>query len=159
MSRGPQGTGEPDPFLHQAYVGACELLILEQWWHGSLMPAVIPCRFHGLAAKYYALLDTGSQFSFMPPDIAASLGLDPDAGPQQAFSTRFGLLQGAVHSHPIRIFATRGDDLEIAPTWIVCSDWPGPTILGWMGFLQAIAFGCNPGLRPEDEARFCFAPL
>ena len=126
------------------------------------MPVRIPCVLDGRQSTMDALLDTGSQFCIMRPDVAQDLGLDPNAEPRGSFSRgpdrRY---DGAIHRHGVRIPALKGHghDLEAEPAWVVPADWEGPMVLGWTGFLATLGgFGCRPGLHPEDESLFYFLP-
>lgn len=147
--------------LHQAYRGASELLVLIQRPEDPApLTAVVSCAFDGLEEQYTALLDTGSHYCFMQQALAEQLELSPETGmPSPPVSTRFGTINGGFHRCEVRIPAKVGKDLIVDATWIVSAEWPGPTVLGWIGFLQGTAFGCHPGLTAEDTGTFYFAPV
>ena len=159
MSRDPSETGGSPIELSQHYQGASTLMVLTEEWSRYPLPAAIPCTFQGLEGEYVALLDTGSQFCLIPPGIASQLDLNPHSEPRERISTRFGVIEGACHPHSIRIRALGGQDLELEARWVVSAEWLGPVVLGWIGFLESIVFGCNPGATSEEEGRFYFALL
>jgi len=68
--------------------------------------------------------------------------------------TRFGRLTGNLLRFRTFLVASEGESVEIEATWFVCTDWPGPMVLGWRGCLERIRFGFDPG-----EEIFYFAEL
>lgn len=147
------------PPLHCTYHGIAKLFV-GVLWDSRSMPLALECTFAGLEEPQIALLDTASDYCVMRPETAIRLGIDPYAWPRNVrIATPHGLIVGALHRHPIRIDSVAGEGLMIEPNWFVPEDWLGPTVLGWRSFLNAIAFGCDPGARAEDSAWFRFTSL
>lgn len=158
---GSLSVGHEEPGVHCVYRGAGKLYVDEPW-DSRILPLAVQCVFSGLEddRPYLALLDTAARFCVMETEVAVLLGIDLAAQPEEVrLMTAYGTMTGALHKHAVRIPAVRGDDLVLEPFWLVAENWVGPTVLGWAGFLQAVAFGCDPGVRAEDEGAFYFSPL
>lgn len=151
--------GDDQSPLRQNYRGASELVVLVKRWGQRPMPAAVLCAFEELEEEYDALLDTASQFCVMRADVGEVLGLDPDVQPRQQLRTLDGTIEGALHKHTVCLRAIVGENVAVDASWLVSRDWRGPIVLGWMGFLQSIAFGCDPGVTLDDVGTFYFAPL
>jgi len=120
---------------------------------GDLLVAVL-CRVGDRPEEYAALLDTASHWCLLPPAVARLLGCDLDAVSDTHLLTRFGRLTGNLLRFRTFLVASEGESVEIEATWFVCTDWPGPMVLGWRGCLERIRFGFDPG-----EEIFYFAEL
>jgi hypothetical protein len=121
----------------------------------------VPCRVGDLEDPLHALFDTGSTWCVLPPTVATALGYElPDGGTCRLHS-RLGLFSGELVRERVT-FASEGGDTEeeteavvaVEATFFLCSDWPGPLVLGWMGCLERMRFAFDPG-----ENAFYFAEL
>jgi len=157
MTTGPAPNGDENQLLHVSYEGASRFSVFTSSPDGRLMPAAVPCKFDDLGGEMDALLDTGSQYCFMRPDVAKELGLDTACGDREHVWHGDRRYAGVLVRYPVRIPAVAGQDLLAEPPWFVTEDWDGPMVLGMTGFLAALrAFGCKPGVDPDEEGSFCF---
>jgi hypothetical protein len=112
----------------------------------------VPCRIGSVGRPIFGLLDTGSQWCVLPPDLVAELGEEIDlvpAGPP--LLTRFGALTGSIGRVTIHLDAAEGESIAIDATCFVSEDWPGFLVIGWKGCLERMRFGLDPG---EDAFYF-----
>ncbi len=115
----------------------------------------VPCHIGGLPFLYHALLDTGSTWCLLPPDLAQMLGGQPDSeSPPVYVSSRLGLFEGWLARIQLEFRAIEGVPVSIEATWFVSEDWPGPIVIGWKGGLERI----RSALDPSEDA-FYFAAL
>jgi len=129
---------------------------LTDYRYGShrLLVAVF-CRIADGATPSVALLDTGSEWCVLPPEVAQESGFDLMPDPATApLHTRFGLIYGRLERVTITLIADQGHDLDVPATCFLSEDWPGPLVLGWKGFLERIRFSVDPNEEP-----FYFASL
>jgi hypothetical protein len=90
------------------------------------------------------MLDIGCGPCVVSSRLANEWGFSPcgDLG-RVRISTRFGLFDGLIDRHPIRLRGAH-DDFEVDCSWRVIDDWPGPPILGWRGCLERFRFAIDP---------------
>lgn len=130
--------------LEQSFVGRIRYLTDHADEYHSLL-VVVPCRLEGQSEFVYPLLDSASEWCILKPDLARSLGLDPDSGGQPiALHTRFGTIQGRLERYPLRFPAMDGAELAIEATWFISPHWPGPNVLGWRGGLERLRYCVDP---------------
>lgn len=156
MTAGAQRSG-----AQQHYQGAARIHV-RYLWGTKVLPLALEFVFAALEqhVSEVALLDTGSDYCVMRPDMARRLGIDPSGEPADVrVITPLGFITGSLQECQIHVTAVVGEDLVMEVPWLVTEDRPGPAVLGWTGFLEAMAFGCNPGVRPEDEPLFYFSAL
>ena len=101
-----------------------------------------------------ALCDTGADWSVVGGDTAELL--EEYLGPQNeliSMNTRFGLLEGYLRNLEIHLLADpgMGADVKVESTVLVIKEWPGPTVLGFHGFLEKLRFALDPGVAPDQE--------
>jgi hypothetical protein len=114
----------------------------------------VACFVEPLERPVYALFDTAAEWCVLPPNLCELLNIEVIEGQGDTLlSTRFGLMQGRLERVPVTLFAAEGDPLTVQATCFVCADWPGPTVIGWRGYLERINFGFN-----NTEEAFYFAP-
>ena len=123
------------------------------WPSGDLLVAV-SCRVGDLPDADVALVDTACHWCILPPAAGETLECDLDVPGDTYLLTRFGRLSGHLIRFPTLLVTEEGEDVEIEATWFVCSEWPGPMVLGWKGCLERIRFGFDP-----TEEIFYFADL
>jgi hypothetical protein len=121
--------------------------------------AFLGLKLEGLEVEHTAMLDTGAHWSVLPYDVAKELGISVRGREPKTYFTRYGPIQGVLVTHSARVGAREGDGIDVDATWFVSEDWPEPPplIVGWNGFLERIAFGCDPGCAADDEPKFFFA--
>ena len=121
------------PFYSDYEIGAWRLLV------------AVVCFVEQIPDPIHALLDTGSEWCVLPPQVAIDLGFDLDT-PEATIplSTRFGLLYGRLERVWIRFAAAEGQPTEVQTTCFLSEMWPGPMVIGWKGCLQWMRFGCEP---------------
>ena len=105
-----------------------------------------------------AFLDTGAPYVICKPQIAYSLGLDPQAGEYiENVNIRGYYLNGYLYRLTVTLLAEIGEHLPVDATVFVpeltpYQEWEDfPSILGLTGFLERIRFAIDPG-----EDRFYF---
>lgn len=112
----------------------------------------VRCRLGSLSSNEIALLDTGATWSVIDYELAGLL--DADLGePIEAISlsTRFGVLKGTLSRLTITLLAESdwGSDLSVDAAVAVISDWPGPVVLGYQGFLERLRLPSIQEVHPE----------
>lgn len=96
--------------------------------------------------KTYAMVDTGAQFTVIAWEIAQQLGLSGN-GESLNYSTREGLFKGELVRHNLELRSEPGGEsqsLVVEATIWVSEQWRGPSILGYIGFLEKIRFAVDP---------------
>ena len=143
------------------YDGWCDLLMSADLSGHPVDVAFCGLRLEGSEVEHTAMLDTGAHWSVLPHDVAEELGVSLEGRELQTYSTRHGPVRGVLVTHSVRVGAREGDGIDVEATWFVSDDWPDPPplIVGWNGFLERIAFGCDPGGAADDEPKFFFAEL
>ena len=119
----------------------------------TLSVAVI-CRLGNLEVKDIALCDTGADWSVISGETAELL--EEYLGPpirSVPMTTRFGRLEGDLRNLDIHLLADpdMGTDVRVESTVLVIKEWPGPTVLGFHGFLEKLRFALDPGVAPDQE--------
>jgi hypothetical protein len=120
-------------------------------------PVAVKCRIGSLDETDLALLDTGAEWTVVGGDTAKILG-DEIGSPSEHFvmSTRLGKIPGALYRINITLLAGQhcGQDLTVEGTVFVSQDWPGPTVLGYRGFLERIRIALDPGVKVDEQTVF-----
>lgn len=123
----------------------------------SLYNIAVSCQLGSLDIEEIAMLDTGSTWSVIGDEIAEIISGDLSAPMDHLkFSTRLGRFNGYMHRLNITLKADWGEDLLIECTVVVLQSWPGPTVLGYKGFLENINFAIEPAKSLEDIPTFYF---
>lgn len=107
-----------------------------------------------LEATDIALCDTGAEWSVVGGDTAGLL--EEYFGPpirSVSMHTRFGTFPGELRKLDIHLLADpdMGADVRVESTVLVIKAWPGPTVLGFHGFLEKLRFALDPGVAPDRE--------
>jgi len=120
---------------------------------GKLVVAV-NCRLGNLEATDIALCDTGAEWSVIGGDTAGLLEeyFGPPTG-SLSMLTRHGTYEGKLRNLDVHLLADpdMGTDVRVASTVLVIQEWPGPTVLGYRGFLERLRFALDPGVAPDQE--------
>lgn len=136
--------------LSQDYSGRAEYSSTARFAGDRLFVAVA-CTVSGLEHRLEAMLDTGAQWCLLPSDLAARLGLDTSADPEQPrLHTRLGRLTGRLERLDLYLLADDGEDLRIDATFFITPEWPGPPVIGWVGCLERLRFALDPSREPGD---------
>jgi hypothetical protein len=105
------------------------------------------------------MLDTGAHWTLVGPAIIDLLGEQlGEAIDSVKMSTRLGRYEGTLHRLPIHLIADLGADFTVDGTCLALSEWPGPTILGFNGFLERLRFALEPA-TVQTEARIHFGGI
>jgi hypothetical protein len=106
---------------------------------------VIPLAVSLRSKPLLVVMDTAAPWCIFESEVAFGLtqSLAPLPG-QVALSTRFGIFRGSLYRVEVSLPADEGESLGVDATVFVCPDWPGPSFLGYQGFLQRIRFAVDP---------------
>ncbi len=153
--------GADEGAVERRYDGWTDLLVFHKLMPDVVAGAAIRLKIADLEGEWSAMVDTGAQWSVMPYEVAELLEINVDGSQQTVYRTRFGHIEGVVVTHSIRLEAREGQGIHVDADWFVSDQWPErvPMIVGWTGFLSAIAFGCDPGTKPGGQEKFFFAQL
>jgi hypothetical protein len=117
----------------------------------------VRCRIANLEYTEDALLDTACSCTVLSADLmdelAGSIGAPLEA---VSLDTRLGVFSGHKYRLPIELVADVGESLSLEATVAVLADWPGPTVLGFHGFLDRIRLALDPGKASTDDPRVFF---
>jgi hypothetical protein len=107
-----------------------------------------------LELDYFALLDTGAEWSVIGEDVLPLI--EDQLGPpirSLYMSTRLGRIFGELHRVNITLLTdpNQGDELTVESTTFVSEEWEGPVILGYRGFMERIRFALDPGVILGDQ--------
>jgi hypothetical protein len=124
---------------------------LDHGFWGMKLLIGVRCRVGGLEYDETALLDTGSQWSVLSSDLGSDLK-EVSSSPMKTItmSTRLGSFSGPLRRIPISLVADQGQNLQVDATAVFLPDWPGPTILGFHGFIERIRLAFDPGFTATD---------
>ncbi len=105
---------------------------------------------------FLGVVDTGAPYCILSSEVAAQLrpNLVSPIGSAKISSRFGGSHDGELYRHSMTLLASHGEALDIDTTLWVCSDWPGPCFLGYLGVLDRIRFALDPSAN-----RFYFGPL
>ena len=104
-----------------------------------------------------ALFDTAAEWSLIGGDIAEALEEEAEYdGWEMSMDTRFGKVHCRLHRLDVTLVADEGEDLRVASSVLLSSDWEGPPVLGYRGFLERIRFGLDPGDYDRHDQWFFF---
>ena len=119
----------------------------------------IQVSFQGMETT--AFVDTGAPYLICDPEIASTIGLQPENGaPIKNVDVRGSQLNGHLHRLIVTLIAEEGEDLPVDATVFVpemkpYQEWSAfPSILGLNTFLDRIRFAVDP-----EQARFYFGGL
>jgi hypothetical protein len=124
------------------------------------LTVAVQCRIEDLESDYFALLDTGAEWSVIGEDVLTLIKDRLDSPIRSLkMSTRFGMIFGELHRVNITLLTApgQGADLTVESTAFVSEEWEGPTVLGYRGFLERIRFAFDPGVVPGEQI-FYFGP-
>lgn len=115
----------------------------------------VKCSFGDNQNYYYALFDTGAEWSVIPKTIVDDnpncfTSLDT---PLPIWS-RFGKHHGELYQCAVNILVDSGEDLTVEATVMVIQDWCGPVVLGFKSFLDKIRWACDPTDNLEGRLYF-----
>ena len=118
------------------------------------LSVAVNCRLGNLEVTDIALCDTGAEWSVVGGDTAELL--EEYFGPpirSVPMDTRFGRLVGDLRNLDIHLLADpdMGAGVKVESTVLVIKEWPGPTVLGFHGFLEKLRFALDPGVAPDQE--------
>ena len=118
----------------------------------------VRCKLANSISFELALLDTGAEWTVLALETVEDF-LDVMDGPLESknISTRFGLKEGHFYRMPITLLADEnmGNNVEVNSTVLIVNDWPGPSILGYRGFMERLRIALDPGVYAND-AMFYF---
>ncbi len=114
----------------------------------------VQCRIEHLELDYFALLDTGAEWSVIGGDVLSLI--EEQLGPpirSLSISTRLGTIFGELHRVSITLLTdpNQGDELTLESTTFVSEEWDGPVVLGYRGFLERIRFALDSGVTPGNQ--------
>ncbi len=89
-----------------------------------------------------AALDTGTPWSILDGEVAASLNLLDGAGEVRTVTTWRGPIEGRLERVAVRLHADEGNSLDFEATFLISRDWRG-NFLGYGGLLQHIRFAVD----------------
>lgn len=150
--------GTQDQGIVRQYDGWADLLVSEPLTRHIVAGAAIQLKLDGLAGEYPAMLDTGAHWSILPYEIAQELHISVEGKRRISLTTFRGEVEGVLEKHSVFLGAREGSSISFDATWFVSEEWPQPMLVGWHGFLEVLAFGCDPGTQPGRE-KFFFAQL
>lgn len=101
------------------------------------------------------MVDTGATWSVIGPDAWAALDLVAHVPLAKIrMNSRLGTFDVELHRAQIGIRADRGPAVVIDATLGLGRAWPGPPVVGYVGFLERLRFAVDP-----DTSEFHFAAL
>jgi hypothetical protein len=119
----------------------------------------VRCRIATLEYDERALLDTACTWSVLSSELADELtGAVGAPSETVSFDTRLGSFSGGLHRIPIQLVADDGDHLDVDATVAILPEWPGPTVLGFHGFIERIRLAFDPGSAEEEPTLFFGKP-
>ena len=115
----------------------------------------VKCSFGETKEKYYALFDTGAEWTVVPQSIVDSNAdcfhsLDIPI----KLTSRFGTSDGILHQCDLRILVDSGEDIIVDATVLVIPHWEGPVVLGFKSLLNKIRWACDPTI--DNQGRLYF---
>ena len=120
----------------------------------------IRCRLGRLEYDEAGLLDTAATWSVLSAEVASEVSGDiSDPIRPVRFNTRLGDYEGTLHRIAIQLKADEGNDLAVDATVAVISDWSGPTVFGFCGFLDRIRIALDPGRGSHESPTVFFGQL
>ncbi len=114
----------------------------------------VRCRIEHFELDYFALLDTGAEWSVIGEDVL--IHIKDQLGPpirSLTISTRLGTIFGELHRVSITLLTDpgQGNELTLESTTFVSEEWDGPVVLGYRGFLERMRFAIDPGVIPGEQ--------
>ena len=144
---------------HEGWTGKARYAIHhdEPAWSAKLTTA-IRCRFEGGDRGWWALFDTGAEWSMIGGGEASRLRAAVGGeGGALTMTTRLGAFEGTLERVEVSFVADQGADLVLEATVLLAPGWPGPPVLGMRGLLERVRFELHPDVRGDDH-RWSFAP-
>lgn len=158
----PQLILQDSPNQYPWSEGGNEFFVDVDWSPGNKLIVGVYCRLGNLQETELALLDTGASWSVIGPHAIGNLGnqLGPPLYKTSMHTSRAGKIDGDIHELNITLPSTTdyGMDVIVESRVFVSSDWKGPTVLGFQGFLGSLRFALDPAINPDDEDIFFFGP-
>ncbi len=118
------------------------------------LPVAVKCRVGSLEETDLALLDTGAEWSVIGGETAKIIEGELNL-PTESFSmsTRLGKIYGSLYRINITLIAEKKSDydLTVESSVFVSTQWEGPIVLGYRGFLERIRFALDPGVIPGEQ--------
>jgi len=138
-------------------VGASRYFVHEHSHPTGVVPTAVICRIGKAPETELALLDTGATFSVLSRDVLEEAGVEVTEDAVVDIKTRFGTMSGGLCRVPVTLVCERGrgTDVTVEATVLVVDEWPGPTVLGVVGFLERVRFALDPGTG-RDASTFYF---
>lgn len=132
----------------------CSLFFVNRKQGSTRLHVAVECRIGNREVTDLALLDTGAQWSVLGGETA-KIFEDELGSPLERFtmSTRLGRIEGSLHRINISLLAEQnsGYDLTVDSSVFVSTEWLGPIVLGYRGFLERIRFALDPGVAPGEQ--------
>jgi predicted aspartyl protease len=116
-------------------------------------PVAVSCLVGDLPNPVDALLDTGAEWSVLPPALAEAAQYEA-VGEVIQYGTRHGRLSGELVRTRLTFSPDEGETVAIDATWFLPEEWTAGVVIGWRGCLERLKFG----LDPSDES-FYFGDL
>ncbi|MCE7873640.1 hypothetical protein DYH09_25150 [bacterium CPR1] len=140
----------------QFTTGACAFLDEHPSGDPGDTKVYVRLAIQGFPVDIHAMLDTGSTWSVLEPEVSEALGLSQAQGLGKiTLSTRVGQVAGTLHNIPVTIVAEQGQQLEVDAVFFAPENWPHCSFIGYRGFLEKIRFAVD-----AQENRFYFgAPI
>lgn len=124
---------------------------------GQKLIVPVRCNLGDIPEDYFALLDTGAEWTVVGGDLARLVGGQASpCGESKDISTRLGPVTGELHRVDVTLLADTGKDQRIDATILLCPEWDGPIVLGYRGLLERLRFALAPDLSGDDN-RFYFS--
>lgn len=122
---------------------------------------VVPIRLENMRHPVLAVVDTGSPWCVLDPEIARQVGVSGQAEyiSKEPIEIRGYKFQGKLVRMGISLEVEEGKNLEIdatvfVPTLLAGEQWRHPNFIGLTGFLERIRFAIDP-----EENVFYFGPV
>ena len=124
--------------------GVAKFVVQERIPEGLLVVGV-RCRLADSSDQYLALLDTGAQYSVIGGEYAELVASQVHkTGGCLTMQTRLGKVEGDLCRMTITLIADDGDDLSVDSTVLLCPEWDGPLVFGYMGLLDRLRIALDP---------------
>ncbi len=132
----------------------CSLYLVSSKVGEWRLPVAVKCRVGSLEETDLALLDTGAEWSVIGGETAKIIEGELNL-PTESFSmsTRLGKIYGSLYRINITLIAEKKSDydLTVESSVFVSTQWEGPIVLGYRGFLERIRFALDPGVIPGEQ--------
>ena len=111
--------------------------------------------------EFDAAVDTGGFFLILDPDLARSMGVEPEQGVDfDGLQLRGVTYRGRLHRVPIKLEAEHGESLEVSVTaFVPFGYYNAPNFLGWPLCLERFRFAFEPSASDPREGWFHFGAI